>query len=1203
MHDLGNPTWKSSSANPFRRKEPSRVVIIGYVLLVIIGTAVSSSSVSVDGNALLEFRKLITRDPFQVLLNWNESDKEPCSWTGVTCNPVSRRVMALNISGRSDCGSRNLFSSAVMRGDNSSAAPCSRLLHITTPATESSESCSVRGIIPESYTAEKDAGGSVICLRNGSTVNTSATYRGRDQVSCKLTGKLSPFIGNLTELRILSLPFNAFSGPIPKEIGNLRFLEVLELQGNSLAGHLPSELSNLSSLHVLDLGYNALVGGVPKEISDCHKLETLDLAGNMLNGTIPTFLGGFPKLKVLSLSFNQFSGPIPLELANNCGSLEYLHLSGNLLIEEIPPQLGNCTRLRSLSLFSNFLDGSIPPDIGKLSMLQTLDVSRNSLSGNIPKELANCRQLSVLVLSNLLDYAPGGNYTDIDPSNEFSNSDKGEYNYFEGDIPADIFTLPQLQIIWAPRASLNGPLPEDWGNCSNLQIVNLGQNLLTGQIPAGLVKCKSIFFLDLSSNHLRGGIPELPISCMSYFNVSGNSLTGNVPTVITSECPKQPLFPTNQYGEGVLDVSQAQVNPSFIYATLFYCGTCASSSLAYLVSEGLPVFHDLSRNNFTGSIPPTLIGYQLMEEQPAYGLLLNHNQLSGNISSSLFASCQSLQSFVLNLSANQISGEIPAQLFVNCKSLKQLEAAANQITGSIPSTLGNLESLLYLDLSKNNLQGSIPTQFGQLMNLQYLALAENNITGEIPGVLGQLSSIVVLKLSSNGLTGKIPEGLANLRQLRNLLLDKNKLSGQIPEGFANLSALTVFNVSFNNLSGPIPQLGNSMTCESFTGNPLLHCHSTFLSVQQPGQPGVPLPNALAPAINPVEKHGQFNSIEIAAITSASAIVFVLLVLVVLFQFRTCRIPISSGHRSGRREVITFTNIGVQLTYENVVRATGNFSAANFIGNGGFGATYKAELTPGLLVAVKRLSVGRFQGIQQFDAEIRTLGRVRHSHLVTLIGYHASESEMFLVYNYLPGGNLERFLRERSNRNVDWCMLHKIALDIARALAYLHDECVPRVLHRDIKPSNILLDNHFNAYLSDFGLARLLGTSETHATTDVAGTFGYVAPEYAMTCRVSDKADVYSYGVVLLELLSDKKALDPSFSSYGNGFNIVAWACMLLRQGKARELFTAGLWDVGPHDDLVETLHLAVMCTVDSLSIRPSMKQVVQRLKQLQPPLR
>lgn len=135
---------------------------------------------------------------------------------------------------------------------------------------------------------------------------------------------------------------------------------------------------------------------------------------------------------------------------------------------------------------------------------------------------------------------------------------------------------------------------------------------------------------------------------------------------------------------------------------------------------------------------------------------------------------------------------------------------------------------------------------------------------------------------------------------------------------------------------------------------------------------------------------------------------------------------------------------------------------------------------------------------------------------------------------------------------------------------------------------------------DFGLSRLLGTSETHAATGVAGTFGYVAPEYAMTCRVSEKADVYSYGIVLLELISDKKALDPSFSSQANGFNIVSWARMLLQQGQAKDVFTLRLWNAGPHHDLVELLHLAVTCTVDSLSTRPTMRQVVQRLKRIQP---
>ncbi|CAI0390801.1 unnamed protein product [Linum tenue] len=208
--------------------------------------------------------------------------------------------------------------------------------------------------------------------------------------------------------------------------------------------------------------------------------------------------------------------------------------------------------------------------------------------------------------------------------------------------------------------------------------------------------------------------------------------------------------------------------------------------------------------------------------------------------------------------------------------------------------------------------------------------------------------------------------------------------------------------------------------------------------------------------------------------------------------------------------------------------------------------------------------------------------------------------MFLIYNYLPGGNLESFIRGRSAATVQWKILHKIAFHIARALAYLHDQCAPRILHRDVKPSNILLDDEFNAYLSDFGLARLLGTSETHATTGVAGTFGYVAPEYAMTCRVSEKADVYSYGVVLLELMSDKKALDPSFSSQENGFNIVSWASLLLRHGRAKEVFTAGLWESSPHDDLVEMLHLAITCTDDTLSTRPTMKSVVQRLRQIRP---
>ncbi|KAL0914570.1 hypothetical protein M5K25_014930 [Dendrobium thyrsiflorum] len=226
------------------------------------------------------------------------------------------------------------------------------------------------------------------------------------------------------------------------------------------------------------------------------------------------------------------------------------------------------------------------------------------------------------------------------------------------------------------------------------------------------------------------------------------------------------------------------------------------------------------------------------------------------------------------------------------------------------------------------------------------------------------------------------------------------------------------------------------------------------------------------------------------------------------------------------------------------------------GIGDFGDTYEVKFSPRVLVAIKMLSLGRVQ-------QRSKLSRWRHSNLVTWIGYYGRDEKMFSVYNYFRGGNLENFLKEKSKKSMDWKILHKIALD-----------CAPRILLWDVNPSNISLDNDFNAYLFNFGLARLLGNSETHATTGVAGTFGYVAPEYAMTCRVSDKADAYSYGVVLLELLSGKKVLDPFFSPYGDDFNIVTWASMHLRQTRAHEFVTKGLSNVAPLQHLIDTMKLS-----------------------------
>ncbi|CAK7355712.1 unnamed protein product [Dovyalis caffra] len=1100
-----------------------------------------------DKSVLLQFKDSVA-DPLGLLSGWNLINTNHCHWTGVSCDANSR-VISLNITGNGNYRGKNI--------GNGTAFLCS-----------------------------------------GDSVELSLYGFGirRDCKGSKgiLGGKLLPMIAKLGELRVLSLPFNGFQGLIPSEIWDMEKLEVLDLEGNFVSGPLPVTFSGLRKLRVLNLGFNRIEGEVPGSLSYCGGLEILNLAGNRINGTIPGFVGGF---KGVYLSLNQLGGSLPEEFGDKCEKLEHLDLSGNFLVGGIPSNLGKCGNLRTLLLYSNLFEEIIPRELGKLGKLEVLDVSRNSLSGSVPPELGNCSALSVLVLSNMFDP-----YQDVNGTRGHSLLDRlssvnEDFNFFQGDIPADVLNLPKLRMLWAQSATLEGMLLSNWDSCDSLEMINLSHNFFTGEIPRGFNRCKKLWYLDLSFNRLNGELlEEFPVPCMTVFDVSGNALSGSIPSFHSSSCP-----PVSSMNDNPLNI----YDPSSAYLSFFaYKAQAGSPAMSLGGSGGIAVLHNFGSNNLTGTLQSIPIAPVRLGEQTAYTFLAGENKLSGPFPGVLFENCDGLNTMIVNVSNNRMSGQIPANMGPMCRSLKLLDASKNQIIGTVPPSVGELVSLVSFDMSSNLLHGQIPSSFSQIRGLEYLSLAGNGINGSIPSSLGKLQSLEVLDLSSNFLSGEIPNDLVNLRNLATLLLNNNKLSGQIPSGLANMTFLAMFNVSFNNLSGPLPSSNNLMKCSSVLGNPYLHpCHVFSLAVPSPDSQG-----RASEAQGYVSRSGQmksqnggFTSIEIASIASASAIFSVLLALIFLFIYTRKWNPKSKLMGSARKEVTIFTDIGVPLTFENVVRATGSFNASNCIGNGGFGATYKAEISPGVLVAIKRLAVGRFQGIQQFHAEIKTLGRLHHPNLVTLIGYHASETEMFLIYNYLPGGNLEKFIQERSTRAVDWRILHKIALDIARALAYLHDQCVPRVLHRDVKPSNILLDDDFNAYLSDFGLARLLGTSETHATTGVAGTFGYVAPEYAMTCRVSDKADVYSYGVVLLELLSDKKALDPSFSPYGNGFNIVAWGCMLLRQGRAKEFFTAGLWDAGPHDDLVEVLHLAVVCTVDTLSTRPTMKQVVRRLKQLQPP--
>ncbi|KAI7996458.1 Proline-rich receptor-like protein kinase PERK9 [Camellia lanceoleosa] len=284
-----------------------------------------------------------------------------------------------------------------------------------------------------------------------------------------------------------------------------------------------------------------------------------------------------------------------------------------------------------------------------------------------------------------------------------------------------------------------------------------------------------------------------------------------------------------------------------------------------------------------------------------------------------------------------------------------------------------------------------------------------------------------------------------------------------------------------------------------------------------------------------------------------------------------------------------------FTYEELVEATNGFSVQNLLGEGGFGCVYKGYLADGRAVAVKQLNIGGGQGEREFKAEVEIISRIHHRYLVSLVGYCISEKQRLLVYDYVPNNTLYFHLHGEGRPVMDWATRVKIASGAARGIAYLHEDCHPRIIHRDIKSANILLDNNFEARVSDFGLAKLALDANTHITTRVIGTFGYMAPEYASSGKLTEKSDVFSFGVVLLELITGRKSVDPS-QPLGEE-SLVEWARPLLSQALDTEEFE-GLADPRLDKNYIDNemfrmIEAAAACVRHSAAKRPRMGQVVR----------
>ncbi|KAI5573533.1 hypothetical protein BDE02_10G085900 [Populus trichocarpa] len=435
-----------------------------------------------------------------------------------------------------------------------------------------------------------------------------------------------------------------------------------------------------------------------------------------------------------------------------------------------------------------------------------------------------------------------------------------------------------------------------------------------------------------------------------------------------------------------------------------------------------------------------------------------------------------------------------------------------------------------------------------------------------------------------------------MTSLETLDLSHNNLSGVIPWSLVDLSFLSKFSVAYNQLRGKIPTGGQFMTFpnSSFEGNHLCGDHGT---PPCPKSDGLPLDSPRKSGINKYVIIGMAVGIVFGAAS--------LLVLIIVLRAHSRGLILKRWMLTQDKEaeeldprlmvLLQSTENYKDLSLEDLLKSTNNFDQANIIGCGGFGIVYRATLPDGRKLAIKRLSGDSGQMDREFRAEVEALSRAQHPNLVHLQGYCMFKNDKLLVYPYMENSSLDYWLHEKIDgpSSLDWDSRLQIAQGAARGLAYLHQACEPHILHRDIKSSNILLDKNFKAYLADFGLARLMLPYDTHVTTDLVGTLGYIPPEYGQAAVATYKGDVYSFGVVLMELLTGRRPMDmckPKGSQ-----DLISWVIQMKKENRESEVFDPFIYDKQNDKELLRALQIACLCLSEHPKLRPSTEQLVSWL--------
>ncbi|XP_071702230.1 phytosulfokine receptor 1-like [Rutidosis leptorrhynchoides] len=930
----------------------------------------------------------------------------------------------------------------------------------------------------------------------------------------------------------------------------------LELTHKKLTGNLSDSISNFDHLSALNLSHNFIKGPLPVSLFHLSNLEILDLSSNEFIGVLPISIN-LPALQVLDISDNNFSGLLPSGLCANSTRIRDLRFAVNYFNGTIPSDFGNCSFLEHLCLASNFVSGDIPEFLFRLPRLRELALQDNRFTTISGIANSSSRLVRLDVSSNRI----AGNVPDMFHMFPSLRYFIAHSNNLSGGIPPSLSNSRTVSYLNLRNNSLNGSIDFNCSMMVNLTSLDLGTNNFSGLIPANLASCQNLKALNLARNKLVGQIPETfknfsSLSYLSLSNCSFNNLSNSLK--ILQHCP---------------NLSVLVLTMNFHNEQLPSDNNLQFKSLKALV---------IANCRLTGPIPSWLNG-------------LTNLQL-------------------LDLSWNQLTGTIPAYMG-DFKFLFYLDLSNNTLSGSIPKNLTELQSLISRDISLEEPSPDFPffkkkSTIGRGMTLQYnqimsfppsIDLSNNFLTGPIWPEFGNLKKLHVLDLKRNNLSGTIPSSLSGMRSIETLDLSFNGLTGVIPSSLVKLSFLSKFSVAYNNLTGTIPNGGQFPTFmnSSFEGNEglcggghtILGCESRLI------------PESTTRKIK--KNIGKITGMAIGICFAALVILAVIFMVVIRSTTRRVVDPEQEGgfdeddsDKKGdepESRLVLFHNKDKELSIDDILKSTNSFDQANIIGCGGFGLVFKATLPDNQKVAIKRLSGDNGQVDREFQAEVETLSKAQHPNLVLLQGYCKYKNERLLIYSFMENGSLDYWLHEKPDGPsiLDWTTRLNIAQGAIRGLAYLHQSCEPHILHRDIKSSNILLDEHFEAHLADFGLARLVLPYETHVTTDLVGTLGYIPPEYGQASVASYKGDVYSFGVVLLELLTGRRPMDMCKPKADR--DLISWVMQMKTEKRENEVIDSLIFDKDRANEMILVLDIACVCLNESPKLRPSTRELLSWL--------